>query len=234
MEPQTQYLRPIKGYCLYMAMKLHFSTKAYDMFEQDGKVWIKPETFETRNDVNLFIHLSTTIPKKDIFQYLLANFVDGNSRLIYDLNSGPSFYRNWKKRIDSISFQFQKDLDELSSELVSLGRPAEYIFDMDAEGRQHPLILRHYIGGIISAETMCILEGMFGYVEKFDNGLRKNDIMWKKKRNTIVKYIAFFYRGTIKIDSTKINKLWLDFVEYNRYNTSSFLMDTPLSNNIDH
>ena len=64
-------IEPYEVYKLYLAIKLHFTTKSYDVVKYKGKVRVKPETFRKRKDmVSLkklardykreeFIHLGT-------------------------------------------------------------------------------------------------------------------------------------------------------------------------------
>ena len=44
----------LETYVVYMALKLHFTSKNYDYFRSNGRVKVNPETFYKRNDRWLF------------------------------------------------------------------------------------------------------------------------------------------------------------------------------------
>ncbi len=206
----NSHISPFTGYKLYNALKLHFTNDKYDFFEQKGKIRIKGETFDNKDDVECYIKMTSTIEKKDIMYFLLANFLQGNYNLIYNLNSGNPIYRDWKKRMDSLSHIFISDIECIENELEDVASNMNSIFQGECIG-SHPLLLRMYMGGYISIETMCILEIRVGYIERFNLLLGQNDFIWKNKRKMIVKYIAFFINGKIPaFYSPRIKKKILD------------------------
>jgi len=204
-------LKPIDGYRVYMAMKLHFTKKNYDFFKNNAKVRIKGEVFDNKNDLECFIKFTSTIPKNEILHFLIANFVQGNYNLIYNLHTGFPIYKQWKSKIESLSYNFQNDIEKIISEKEE--NNISSIFTEEEKGK-HPLLFKMYLGSHISTETMCILQKKYGYIEKFDISM-KHDIIWFQKKIKIMKYLVFFDAEIIKFNNEKIDKILNQFEEIN-------------------
>lgn len=203
-------LEPFVGYKLYTAMKLHFTKDSYDFFKNGGRTKIKGRTFDEKTDVSCYINLTTSVPKKDILQYLLANFVEGNYNVVYNIPNGTKIYRQWCARIDSLSYNFQLDIEKICSEMEEMGT-VDIASIFHNEDGCHPILLRMYMGGHISIETMCILETRLEYIEQFDISM-EYDIIWHSNRKKIVKYLAFFSAGTIQINNDRIDNILMKYI----------------------
>ena len=71
-----------------MAIKLHFTTDRYDVFEANGKVSGSKETFEKRNDRFLFEKIGRKFNEpRQLIEYFVANFAYGNTGVIYSSES---------------------------------------------------------------------------------------------------------------------------------------------------
>ena len=66
---------------------------------------------------------------------------------------------------------------------------------------QHPPLIRHYLSGEISLETLVVFEKCLGYIGRFDRKL--SDPIWKDIRRRVLKYKTFInvdcqeYKGVI-------------------------------------
>ena len=69
-------------YKTYVAVKLHFTTSAYDYHKYNGKVNASLEQFTRRNDRYFFYKLSTRYTKDSIVDYFVSNFASNNADLI--------------------------------------------------------------------------------------------------------------------------------------------------------
>jgi hypothetical protein len=74
---------------------------------------------------------------------------------------------------------------EQSKELL-LEKDLNTVFDCS---KGHPFVLKRYLGGEISLETLTILEKVFSFAKNFDKKL--NDPVWETVSLKIKKYIPF-------------------------------------------
>ena len=69
-------------YKTYLAIKLHFTTTAYDYHKYNGKVNASLEQFTRRNDRYFFYKLSNRYAKDSIVDYFVSNFASNNKKWI--------------------------------------------------------------------------------------------------------------------------------------------------------
>ena len=72
------------------------------------------------------------------------------------------------------------------SEKLLLETDLEKLFNCS---KGHPLVLKRYLGGEISLETLTIMEKVFSFVRDFDKKL--TDPVWETVSLKIKKYIPF-------------------------------------------
>ena len=85
------------------------------------------------------------------------------------------------KRQQSLTYLFKEQLEELLSE-----KKLDEVFDCS---KGHPPILKKYLGGDLSLETLIILEKIFSFVKKFDKTIK--DPVWETVSLKVKKYIPF-------------------------------------------
>ena len=85
------------------------------------------------------------------------------------------------KRQQSLTYLFKEQSNELLSE-----NDLESLFDCS---RGHPKILKKFLGGNISLETLTIYEIIFHFSKNFDKKL--NDPVWESVNLKIKKYTPF-------------------------------------------
>lgn len=173
---------PEKAYKTYLAIKLHFSDDKYDIFEYRGR--IKPSISENKKPA--FINFCKHIKNINHIQYMVANAVEGDLYCgVFDCEHGIKNYTNWKKRIDSLTYQFKMDMNEIIScmERNKLNLH-EILFYKD----RHPWIYKLYNGKLISIETVVILNKIYNFVESYYN---IDDYLLNKFSRLIKKYHPF-------------------------------------------
>ena len=162
-------------YRMYMALKLHFTTDKYDVIEQQGRVRVSRATFNKRKDLFTIKKIAKTYSDEDVANFLVANFVSGNRwGGLFDLEAGKTF-KQWKKKIESLSYVFSQDLDNLILELDENKLSFDDIFKIT--GGQHPYIIKAYLRNTITIETLVILESIYKFIDSFDSGITEN-IVW--------------------------------------------------------
>ena len=109
-------------------------------------------------------------------------------------------YKTWKIHQESFSYKFKEDVYLLLDEY---DYPYQDYFDrvFSVKNGKHPKLLKYYLAGDVSLETLVVFESCLGFVKDFDRVL--TDPIWKEVRMKIVKYQPFIaldcnvYRGTI-------------------------------------
>ena len=190
-------LDPLNCYKTYLALKNHFTKPNYDYLRYNGKVKASLQAFYKRKDRMWFEKMSRQKTDEEIVSFFVANFVlcnDPESLWIGEIiNEGEQRFSLWKKRTQSLSYVFKEEIEKLFSE-----NSIEDLFTI--KNGSHPRILKIFLQGNLSLETMVILDSIFGYRKNFDKKL--DDPIWKFVSMRIAKYSPF-----IHIDIFKYKKI---------------------------
>ena len=176
---------PFETYRTYLSMKSHFTNPKFDFFKYGGKSRATMTSFNKRKDKYWFEKTSRKYSDKEIVDFLLSNFINAtnpqNLWIGEIINSGERTYAEWMKRQQSLTYLFKEQLNELLLE-----NNLEEVFNCS---KGHPPLLKKYLGGEISLETLTILEKVFSFAKNFDNKLK--DPVWESVSLKIKKYIPF-------------------------------------------
>ena len=176
---------PFETYRTYLSMKSHFTNPKYDFFKYGGKSRATMTSFNKRKDKYWFEKTSRKYSDQQVLDFLLSNFViaDNPQNLWIGeiINSGERNYADWMRRKQSLTYLFKEQSEKLLSE-----NELEKVFDCS---KGHPVILKKYLGGEISLETLTIMEKVFSFVRDFDKKL--TDPVWETVSLKIKKYIPF-------------------------------------------
>lgn len=170
-----------EAYKLYCALKRHFQLDSYDYFKYGGKIKVSYGAFEKRNDRYFFSKLAK---HKDPVGFLVANLYQNGDLWIGDLvneNATEKNYRDWLKKIQSLSYFFKNDLEQIDN------LKEEY----KVKDHQHPHLFRRYLSKQITAETLIIIDKLnksclFRY---WDQNL--DDPVWKSEGVKLSKLSPF-------------------------------------------
>lgn len=195
-------MSPFEVYKVYLGLKNHFTKDKYDYHKYCGKTRASLQSFYKRKDRYWFEKLSRQKSEKEIIDFFVSNFVisgDPNSLWIGDMiRNGESVYNAWKKRNQSLSYKFKEELNILLD-----GYDIDKVFDCS---NGHPRILRKYLEGLISIETLVILNKVLYFKKDFDKKLNADPI-WTLISKNIKKYESF-----LNIDIFKFKKILKDCV----------------------
>ena len=176
---------PFETYRTYLSMKSHFTNPKFDFFKYGGKSGATVASFNKRKDKYWFEKTSRKYSDQQILDFLLSNFViaDNPQNLWIGeiINSGERNYADWMRRKQSLTYLFKEQSEKLLSE-----NELQTVFDCS---KGHPVILKRYLGGEISLETLTIMEKVFSFVRDFDKKL--TDPVWETVSLKIKKYIPF-------------------------------------------
>ncbi len=189
------------AYKCYLAMKNHFTRDNYDYQKYRGKTRATNKAFYKRKDRFWFEKFARQKNDKEVEEFFVSNFVSttdpGTMWIGEMIKEGENRYIDWKKKIQSLSYIFKDEVNSLFEE-----NNVNEVFDCS---KGHPLILKSYLGGKISLETLVICDRIFEYREDFDKKL--NDPVWEIVSRKIRKY-----RPWINIDVPKYRKILKDIV----------------------
>ena len=176
---------PFETYQTYLSMKSHFTNGKYDFFKYGGKSRATVTAFNRRKDKYWFEKTSRKYSDGQIVDFLLANFVTStnpeNLWIGEIINSGERKYADWMKRQQSLTYLFKEQSKELFYE-----NEFDQIFNCS---KGHPPILKKYLGGDLSLETLTIYEKIFLFRKNFDKKL--TDPVWETVSLKIKKYLPF-------------------------------------------
>jgi len=182
---------PFESYKLYNAIKLHFETDGYDAIKYHFKTSVKPTSFFKRKDKFFFAKLAKTY-ENELKDFYIANFKNDVKYVGDMLNEGgEKYYRDHKKIMESLTYQFQTDINKLYDMDIS--------FDelLVAEENNHPLIIKLWMQEEVLLETVVILDSILGFVER-ENKKITDTIIWSDIYRKIMKYKPF-----VKFDRDK-------------------------------
>ena len=195
-----------KAYRYYLAIKLHFTTDRFNVFQNRGSVRGTREAFNARNDRYIFEKLaSKRQDDKEIIQFFVANFAYGNDQAIYAGQEAEDNYLQWQKRKQSMTKIFVDDLATLIThiELNKLKPTAIFQFTEN----EYPVALKLFVGGKIAIETLNIIDDMTGMLDDWviHPSVR---YIWEAEMRRIKKLTGF-----VKYDKIKIGKIFQHFKE---------------------
>jgi hypothetical protein len=195
-----------KAYRYYLAVKLHFTTDKYNVFETRGNVRGTREAFTARNDRYIFEKLARKYDSdKEIIQFFVANFAYGNNEVIYSLADSENCYNEWMRRKQSISKIFVDDLAKMLTSIESSGVMAKCLFNYN--DNEYPIAMKLFIGGKISIETLRIIDDIYPIIEAW----KKNSsamLIWENEFRRMTKLVGF-----VKYDKNKIVNIYNHFKE---------------------
>jgi len=166
-------------------MKSHFTNSKYDFFKYGGKSRATLTAFNKRKDKYFFEKTSRKYSDKEIVDFLLSNFVSAdNPQNVWIgeiINSGERTYQEWMRRQQSLTYLFKEQSSELFSETK--------LDDALNCSKGHPPVLKKFLSGKISLETLVIYDRIFLFGKTFDKKLL--DPVWKTVSLKIKKYSPF-------------------------------------------
>ena len=187
---------PFETYQHYLSLKNHFTNPKYDFFRYGAKTRATVTSFNKRKDKYWFEKTSRKYSDQEVVDFLVSNFAaaDNPQNLWIGeiINSGERTYADWKKRKQSFTYLFK----EQSSELLCQNE-LEELFDCS---KGHPPILKKFLGGEISLDTLVIYDIIFEFSERFDKKL--DDPVWETVSLKIKKYKPF-----LNIDVSNFKKI---------------------------
>lgn len=193
-----------KAYKYYMAVKLHFTTDKYDVFETKGQVKGSREVFNNRNDHFLFEKLARKFDKDfDLIQYFVSNFAYANEGVMYMDSEATENWIKWQKRKQALTQTFKNDIEYMVLQVEKENLAPEQVFKF-VQG-DHPKLLKWFLGGKICIETMCILDSFENYLQDWKSNA---NLLLEDECRRIIKC-----KGFVKFDKEKLTPIHQQLTE---------------------
>ena len=176
----------------YTAIKQHFTKPTYDYFKYNGKLKLNFQSFEKRKDKIFFEKLAKHSDPKGM---LVSNLVHDNKLWIRDIaysDAAEKRYMDREKRLQSLTYSFKEELEQLDDEFDK---------NFKAENGTHPYLMRLYLGGKISLETMVILVDLVKCSKHWNDKLAYDPIA----EDVLIKIVK--YRPFLQYDREKVKEI---------------------------
>ena len=187
---------PADAYRCYLGLKNHFTKDHYDYIKYRGKTRASNAAFYKRKDRFWFEKFARQKNDKEIEEFFVSNFIystDPSTVWIGEMiMEGEGRYQEWQKKVQSLTYIFKEE-----TESVFENKKIDDMFDCS---KGHPPILKSYLGGDISLESMVIYDRILGYGKDFDKRLK--DPVWESVSRKIKKYSPF-----LNIDVSRYKKI---------------------------
>ena len=176
---------PFDAYRQYLSLKNHFTKEKYDYHKYCGKSRATVQSFYKRKDRFWFEKLARNKSDQEVIEFFVSNFItctDPSKLWIGEMiREGEGRYTAWKKRNQSLSYVFKEESQSLFGE-----SKLEEVFDCS---KGHPPLLKKFLSGNISIETLVIYDRIFLFGNKFDKKL--TDPVWETVSMRMKKYSPF-------------------------------------------
>lgn len=185
-------MAPFDCYKTYLALKNHFTKSSYDYHKYNKKTRASLQSFYKRKDRFWFEKLSRQKDEKEVEDFFVANFVSCNDPetlwIGEIIKEGEDRYTQWQKKVQSLSYVFKEESESLFEE-----NKFEDVFNCS---KGHPPLLKKFLIGKISIETLVIYNKIFLFGNKFDKKLK--DPVWETVSRRIKKYEPFLHIDVLR------------------------------------
>jgi len=188
-------------FCMYIAVKNHFTKPSYDYFKYHGKTNISRESFMSRKDKYQFHKLSRMYDENEMRDFLVANFFKEDMWIGTLLQEeSDDNYRIHKSKVQALSYHFGNEIEKAFSTVAK----TDDIFAVEKGGEPH--IINLYMMHEISIYTLILLDEFVGFAKKFDKKLG-DDYIWSKLSFKMKKLRPFLEFDKEKLKSILKEKL---------------------------
>ena len=205
-------MTPFDAYRTYLGIKRYFLAENVDSISPPRNV--SYDSFQRRNDAKMFSSLCKKYEKdEDIVNLYVSNLLVYSDCWVGDLltQECEANYTEWKKRRESMDYQFAADCATIAEYLHNNGLSFNDLFL--PRKNSLPLITKMISRKTITPETYSILDIMLRFSHNL-NEHYKNDLIWKTITSRYNKYKMFFSLDYIKIKKYK-NTLLSKLQAYN-------------------
>ena len=192
-------MEPVDVYLMYCALKAHFGKGDYDYITYKGKTKIKRDSFYKRKDRGFFVKIAKKYDNPQ--DYFISNFIKDRNGYIANFNNDN--YQSWKLKRQGFFDEFEVEMQPLVQSFEDLF----VIKKRTALVTYHPKLLKEFLGGRVSIETMIILNELVNYSKVWNEKL-KDDVIWPDLKKFMNNYKRF-----LTIDENRYRMKLLKLIE---------------------
>lgn len=193
---KMQMERAFSTYCIFMAIKLHFTTKDFDYGVYGPMNNYKIETFCAKAGVaQQFAKLSRRFDNMQtsvIENYIIANFVKSPKVWVGNLltRQAQENYNEYRRLYDNFSYNFLEHFENYMIPVIK-EHGVDFMTYIKGDGQSHPLFLTDIIRKIYPVWFQVGLNKVMGFIKLYDQILG-DDMYWNsesfllKKTNSVV------------------------------------------------
>ena len=182
---KMEYERAFNVYCIFMAIKLHFTTKDYDYGLYGPMSNYKFETFFAKEGMRKqFARLARrfeTSQGEVVENYIIANFIKSPKTWVTTLltRQAQENYNEYRKLYDNFTYHF---LDFFEKNMIPeiVGRGLTFLDYLKGDGQNHPALLTDIIMKKYPIWFLVGLNKITGFIT-FYHKLLKEDIYWNSE-----------------------------------------------------
>ena len=194
-------MMPFDAYKWYLSLKNHFTKDNYDYFKYCGKSRATLQSFYKRKDRMWFEKVARQKTDQEVIDFFVSNFVSCNDPetlwIGEMIQEGEKRYQNWQKKIQSLSYIFKEESQYLFEE--------NKFRDVFNCSKGHPVLLKKFLSGKISIETLVIYDRIFLFGNTFDKKLQ--DPVWQTVSRRVKKYNPY-----LNIDVFRFRKILKEII----------------------
>ena len=212
--PKIGYNQTHLSWRCYWGLKLHFTSKSYDLFrygggntmsgtdqmnnyfskrERNGK-WCPERTVLYRIGKNLHHQSQYDTGFFDCYSFFVYQFING-VKYLHSMNTDDldkDSWKEWKNRLSILGggwkYEFERDVEKMVRETNNFNQ----LFEVKKFKQKNelkcicPKIMKLYLEKTISLETMVLLDSVLGFVPNFNKQFE--DPSWEKFKILFDKY----------------------------------------------
>lgn len=181
---KMEYERAFNVYCVFMAVKLHFTTKDFD-YSLYGPMNYKFETFLAKDAVcKQFARLARRFESSQgdvVENYIIANFIKSPKVWVTTLltRQAQSNYDEYRKLYENFTYNFLETFEKYMIPEIK-ARNIDFMTYIKGEGTGHPWFLTDIIRDVYPMWFLVGLNKIVGFIHLYDTVLR-DDIYWNSK-----------------------------------------------------
>jgi hypothetical protein len=193
----------------YSALRLHFTSKQYDVIKYNWKNRsVSNASFLKRKDRNFFYRIGSKFSKEqDCLDFLISNFVYGSPTWIGDFLTDESMRHltRYQKLSEGFTFYFESDIIKVRDTMLEYGlsNPIKLIFDIEPD-TNFPYLINLTLRNDINIETLILMNRVMKFLPKLNDKIGGSiNFIWDNFYFKLQKYekimIPFLSNDQVKI-----------------------------------
>ena len=210
-----KHLTGYGAYMLFLALRTHFTKDNYDFFVMCGKLRANKDSYNRRMDKTLFEKIARDYSAQELKGLFISNLLQDRHYIAEFIDEQAEMVHvDYKRRRQSLSYVCTNDMDRIFNQ-------NDIKRSFSASKNRYPDLITLFLRGVVSIETMVIIDDILGFSKKYDR-LYHDDAIWPKISRKINKYRPF-----LKYDRVKMKNILKGIVNEQRQETKEIPTERP-------